>query len=118
LIGSASCGIPTTYYYDDEREMKEAPDGCSRGAYYVKADGDSMLPDIKNGMLILCDPEQEVVSGNIVHFEWDGEHGVKKYLDVNGQTVLQALNSDYPPLFVTDAYELKMVRCVYFMGNL
>lgn len=112
LIGSASCGVPTTYYYDDV-EMISAPDGFGGHSYYVRADGDSMETDIPDGALVLCDPDAEVVSGKIVHYTWDGECGIKKYLDVNGQVVLQPTNQSYPPIIVTDAYELRMARVVF-----
>jgi len=113
LIGEASCGVPSTYYYDGECEMYSAPDGTSERSYYVRADGDSMEPDIMNGALVLCDPDAEVVSGKIVHYTWDGENGIKKYLNINGQVMLQPINTKYPPILITDAYELRMVKVAF-----
>lgn len=117
LIGLASCGVPTTYYYDDV-EMIAAPDGVGKNSYYVKADGDSMTPRINSGDLILCDPDCEVVSGNIVHFEWDGEHGVKRYMEQGNVRMMVSINSDYQPLLITDEYELRMTRCVQVTADL
>lgn len=113
LIGEASCGVPITYYYDDEYEMITAPEWAGERSYYVKADGDSMEPDIMNGSLVLCDPDAEVIEGKFVHYTWDGENGIKKYINLNGQVMLQPINPNHPPILVTDAYELRMVRCVF-----
>lgn len=117
LIGSASCGVPTTYYYDDV-EMLAAPDGVGKNSYYVKADGDSMTPRINSGDLILCDPDCEVSSGNVVHFEWDGEHGVKRYVEQGNVRMMVSTNSDYQPLIITNEYELKMTRCIQVTADL
>lgn len=111
LIGLASCGVPTTYYYDDV-EMIEAPQGSGERSYYVRADGDSMIPRINTGDLILCDPDLEIFSGNIVHFEWDGEHGIKRYVEQNGIRMMVAINQEYAPIIITDEFELRMTRCV------
>lgn len=111
FIGKASCGVPTTYYYEDV-EMLPAPESSGKNAYYVEADGNSMSPRINDGDLIMCDPDVEVNHGDIVHFTWDGENGIKKYLNVGGTVMLQPLNSEYHPIIVTDAYELNMVKCV------
>lgn len=114
IIGEASCGVPTTYYYDyGEYEMESAPEWAGERAYYIKADGDSMEPDIMNGSLVLCDPDAEVIEGKFVHYTWDGENGIKKYINLNGQVILQPINQNHPPILVTDAYELRMVRCVF-----
>lgn len=111
FIGLASCGVPTTYYYDDV-EMIEAPEGIGERAYYVRADGDSMTPRINTGDMILCDPDLEIFSGNIVHFEWDGEHGIKRYVEQNGIRMMVAINQEYAPIIITDEFELRMTRCV------
>jgi len=112
LIGAAPCGVPTTYYYDGDIEMIEAPTGVNEHAYYIRADGDSMSTRINHGDLLLCDPDTIVESGHIVHFEWDGEHGVKKYVEQGGLKMMVPFNNDYPPLIITDEYELRMNRVI------
>lgn len=112
LIGAASCGVPTTYYYDGDIEMKSAPEGVNEHAYYIRADGDSMATRINHGDLLLCDPDAIVENGSIVHFEWDGEHGIKKYVEQGELRMMVAFNSDYPPLIITNEYELRMNRVI------
>lgn len=111
LIGSASCGVPTTYYYEDV-EMIPVSENVGLCSYFIRADGESMATRINHGDLLLCDPDAMIRSGDIVHFEWDGEHGVKKYVEQNGMRMMVAFNQDYPPIIITDEYELRMVRVV------
>jgi repressor LexA len=111
LIGSASCGVPTTYYYEDV-EMIPVSENVGLSSYFIRADGESMATRINNGDLLLCDPDAMIRSGDIVHFEWDGEHGVKKYVEQNGMRMMVAFNQDYPPIIITDEYELRMVRVI------
>lgn len=117
LIGAASCGVPVTYYYDDV-EMVEAPNDSGKNSYYIRADGDSMHPDIKNGSLILCDPDVTIESGDIVHFEWDGEYGIKKFIQQGNARMMVPINTDYSPILITDEYELRMTKCIKMVSDL
>lgn len=98
--------------------MIACPEGVSEHAYYVRADGDSMTPRINHGDLILCDPDMMRESGNIVHFEWDGEHGVKRYVEQGELRMMVSFNPAYPPIIITDEHELRMVRCVRVVAEL
>lgn len=118
LIGEASCGVPQTYYYEGEHEMIAVPQNVGKNAYYIRADGDSMTPRINHGDLILCDPDAEVLSGHVVHFEWNGEHGVKRYVIQGELRMMVAFNQTYPPLIITDEFELRMVRCIKVVAEL
>jgi len=118
IIGSASCGVPQTYYYDGDYEMMPVPDGVSRNAYGIRADGDSMTPRINHGDLVLCDPDAIVESGMVVHFEWDGEHGIKRYVEQGELRMMMSTNQTYPPLIITNEFELRMVRCIKVVAEL
>lgn len=111
LIGSASCGVPTTYYYDDV-EMISAPEGVGEHTYYIRADGDSMTPRINHGDLLLCDMDNPGESGDIVHFEWDGMHGVKRYVIQGEVRMMLSFNDAYPPIIITDEYELRTAKVI------
>jgi repressor LexA len=112
LIGSASCGVPSAYYYEGDYEPIPVPKGVGENAYYVRADGDSMTPRINHGDLVLCDIDQAIESGNLVHFEWDGEHGIKQYVEQGSLRMMVAINSAYPPIMITDEYELRMSKVI------
>jgi repressor LexA len=118
LIGEASCGVPIIYCYDNDYEMVIAPEGSGKNAYYIRADGNSMTPRINHGDLVLCDPDQAVESGNVVHFEWDGEHGIKRYIEQGSLKMMVATNATYSPIIITDEYELRMIKCVKIMADL
>jgi len=119
LIGVASCGVPNIAF-PDAIEYIPVPEEYARdGVYAVKADGDSMLPDIKHGDIILCDKNMNVENGNIVHYTTiDGESGLKKYQDVNGMITLYPLNTDgYAPIII-DKNDLRCARAFKRLSDL
>lgn len=80
LIGIASCGVPSISYNDSIEQIPVSDNIARDGVYAVTADGDSMLPRIKHGDIVICDREMECVNGNIVHYTTaDGESGLKLY---------------------------------------
>jgi len=120
LIGVASCGVPNIAY-PDAIEHIPVPENYARdGAYAVKADGDSMLPKIKHGDIIICDREMEINNGDIVHYTTiDGESGIKKYLvDENTNLVtLMPFNSNYTPL-IREKDDVKCARAIKILADL
>jgi len=109
LIGPASCGIPNMVFNDDIENIPVSSELARDGVYAVIADGDSMLPAIKHGDIIICDKDMRCENGNIVHYTTiDGESGLKKYLvDDNGMVTLMPLNSDFKPIMC----DVKDLRC-------
>ena len=124
LIGSASCGVPTNHFYSDmgEYEMIPVPASLYReGRYYVRAEGDSMLPKIKPGDEVMCDKEAYVENGNIVHYTLnDEESGIKKVvLDENGKPVMFVpLNDKYSPIIVKPDDKVRMAKCIKITTDL
>ena len=123
LIGLASCGIPNGYY-NDEIEYIPVPEELARdGVYAVRAEGDSMMPKIADGAVVICDKERGIDVGNIVHYTTaDGESGIKKYDydEENDLVVLMPLNTECDgckPIFVPPA-ALKMARAVKVLADL
>ena len=124
LIGSASCGVPTNHFYADmgEYEMIPVPASLYReGRYYVRAEGDSMLPKIKPGDEVMCDKEAYIENGNIVHYTLnDEESGIKKVvLDENGKPVMFVpLNDKYSPIIVKPDDKVRMAKCIKITTDL
>ena len=122
IIGSASCGVPTNHFYGEDVEMFPVPSELYReGRYLVRAEGDSMLPKIKDGDLVLCDKDAQVDNGNIIHYTINGENsGIKKAIfDENGKlTMLMPLNTDYPPIVIKDSDEVRYARCLKVIADL
>jgi repressor LexA len=123
IIGEASCGVPTNHYYQDaEYEMYPVPENLYKeGRYYVRATGDSMLPKIKEGDLVLCDRETYIDNGSIVHYTINNEEsGIKKVImDENGKPVmLMPLNDKYPPIAIKEGDEVRMAKCLEVTSKL
>lgn len=119
LIGKASCGVPSDHFYDENYEYVEAPfDIDPEGVYAVEAFGDSMHPKIEDGETVLCDTKRPIHSGDIVHYTFDGESGIKKIIkNPDGSVTLMPLNEDCPdcnPIFIPKerANDLHAVKCV------
>jgi SOS-response transcriptional repressor LexA len=103
LIGKASCGVPSMFYDDFIEYIPVSSDIARDGVYAVEAEGDSMLPKIKHGDIIICDKEMACENGNIVHYTTnDGESGIKKYsCDPKTELVtLFPLNPEYTPIML------------------
>jgi len=123
LIGSASCGVPINHFYSDmgEYEMIPVPAHLYReGRYFVKAEGDSMLPKIREGDEVLCDKEAFIENGNIVHYTLNGESGIKKIImDETGSPImLMPLNEKYSPIPIKKGDELRLAKCIRVMTSL
>ena len=120
IIGKASCGVPINYHFEDV-EMYPVPEMLYReGRYIVVAEGDSMLPKIKDGDLVLCDKGVYVDNGNIVHYTLNGESGIKKIvMDENNKPImLVPLNDKFPPIPVKEGDNLIYARCLKVFSDL
>ena len=124
LIGSASCGVPTNHFYGDmgEYELIPVPAELYReGRYYVRADGESMLPKIRPGDQVMCDKEAYVENGSIVHYTLNDEQsGIKKVvLDENGKPLMFVpLNDKYSPIIVKPDDKVRMAKCTKITTDL
>lgn len=120
LIGKSSCGVPYIYYDDYVELIPVSNDIARDGVYAVEAEGDSMLPKIKNGDIVICDKNMICENGNIVHYTTsDGESGIKKYsCDTTTEMVtLFPLNPDYTPIMV-HSKELVCARAFKIQSDL
>jgi len=116
LVGLASCGTPQEYDLNGYDPIPVSEEIYHEGMYAVRAEGDSMLPRIKNNSIVYCSMDRQVDNGDIVHYSLNGESGIKKYkMNERGDTVtLVPLNSDYDVITVhaDDNADLIMARVV------
>ena len=112
----ASCGVGGVYY-DNASEYVEVPKEYAReGNYAITADGDSMLPKIKDGDYVICSTTEPTENGDIVHYNFDGTSGIKK-LFVNGDTItLIPLNNEYEPIIAEG--ETTIHKCIATFSKL
>ncbi len=91
------------------------PDGC----YAIKVDGDSMLPTIPEGCIIIIRKDVELSDGDIGAFIVNNEAVVKRYKPSEKYTVLLSDNSKYPPVVVNKGDEFhicgKVIRIIIEM---
>ena len=123
LIGSASCGVPNHSFYE-EYEMIPVPESLYQdGRYFVRADGDSMLPKIKNGDEVLCDVNAHINNGDIVHYTINSdESGIKKVvLDETGKVIMFVPlneNKEFKPIFIKPDDVVVMNKCIKVYSDL
>lgn len=71
---------------------------------WMKVEGESMSPDIKNGDYVLVHIQPTAENGDIVVAIWNGEEGtVKKYQRDENGIMLIPLNTQYPAHFIANA---------------
>lgn len=104
IIGTIACGDPITAEENiegyKERSKNDLPGG---ELFYLTAQGDSMQPTIPNGSLVLCRRQADVENGEIaaVLVNGDEETTLKKVRKINGMIMLEPLNDQYEPFFIT-----------------
>lgn len=98
-IGKASCGVPTEYVYEASEYVPYATRG-TKNEYAIDAEGDSMSPTIKDGDEVLCELDADIQNGDIVHFTYNGESGIKRYREDESGVYLIPDNPAYPPKFI------------------
>ena len=112
VLGVAACGewLESYQLEPDQYEPVELPDP---DAFFVIAEGESMIGgNIPSGAYLLVSPSAQVVNGTIVLARrGDEEFTVKSYFrQAGGTTILQPMNSAYPPIVVKPKEPLTVMR--------
>lgn len=114
LIGPASCCKPQEYSLNGYELIPVDSRTYSEGMYAVEAEGNSMSPKITNGNILYCSPSKQVENGNIVHYEYNGESGIKRYKINDSQTIISLIpiNSDHDIITIDEfqASSLSMIK--------
>ena len=120
IIGEASCGVPTHQFFEDVEMYPVSEDMYRNSRYIVRAVGDSMLPKIKNGDLVLCDKEAQIDNNSIIHYTINNEEsGIKKAVYKDGKLfMLMPLNPDYPPIMLGENDEVVTAKCIKVISDL
>lgn len=116
LIGLASCGIPKDYNLSNYENIPIDSRLFRDGMYAVEAEGDSMTPKINSGNIVYCSPNENIENGNIVHYTYHGESGLKKFKVNEDQDIISLIpmNSEYDIVTISefDAKNLRMSKVV------
>lgn len=101
IVGSVRCG-PGGLAYQELLGAEVADVPNPKEYFYLRAEGDSMAPDIKEGDLVLVHQQEEVESGAlavvvILGAESEGVGMLKKFIHTQNAITLQSLNPAYAP---------------------
>lgn len=112
VLGMASAGKWTEAIIDmrapsGEFRLEEAPPGAAKHprSFWARIDGDSMLPKLDPGDLVLVDPGQPAEKGKMAFVYCDGKAWIKVWQPKRGRYELHSLNPKYEPIKIDgDAY--------------
>lgn len=101
IIGSVRCA-PGGLAYQELQGSEMADVGNPSEYFWLRAEGDSMAPDIREGDLVLIHIQPQVESGELAVVIVDGEEGVlKKFIRTGNTVILQSFNPAYQPRVFT-----------------
>lgn len=116
FIGLASLGVPKGLNMGKYKKIPIDDKLFRSDMYAVEAEGDSMSPKINDGNIVYCSPSDDVESGNIVHYQFNGKSGISKINISDKQDIISLipLNSAYDIQIINefDAQKLKMSKIV------
>jgi len=110
FLSQVSCGFPSPAddYLEKKLSLDEHLIRRPTSTFFVKAQGESMMPVIRSGDLLVIDRAQTVKNGDIILAIVDGEFTVKRFLRSGGSIHLLPENHKYPPIEIKeeDRFEL------------
>lgn len=116
LLSTIQAGAFTGVFIDGG-EMLEyvlTTANCSEKSFFMRVKGDSMVPDVQEGQLVLVDPDAELLPGRlVVAVNGDGEAMLKRYaergVDAAGQTIFELIPSNpYYSTLRSDQNDIKI----------
>lgn len=105
ILGTIKCGQPILAEDNITGYREELSDRLPSGnLFYLKSQGDSMLPTIPEGSLVLIREQPTVEYGEVaaVLVNGDTEATLKRVKKQGDIIMLIADNPDYPPYIITD----------------
>lgn len=109
-------------YYEEEGYPVGFGDGHvlhptrDEGAYALRVVGDSMYPAIRNGMLVVCEPNHEVIPGDYVHVQLkNGRKMVKELLFDRPESVtVTSINPDHG----RETFDRSDIEKIHYIGGI
>jgi SOS-response transcriptional repressor LexA len=105
LLNRIPAGFPESYRDKDyppgyADEYVSLPDVKDLNAFALKVEGDSMIPRLKPGEIVIVSPNRQWESGDIVVTKVKEEVSLKKIFRKETTLVLQPINPDYSPIIL------------------
>lgn len=103
--------------YFDKRWLRTVLGVNENNVSFIKAEGDSMLPLINDGDMLMVDTSvKEILNNKVFVVEDDGTYRVKRLRqEINGDVYLISDNKQYPPELVT--HNLNIIGKVVWNGS-
>ena len=97
IVGKVRCGAGGLAY-EELQGAAMADVGNPTEYFYLRAEGDSMEPTIRDGDLVLIHRQDLVENGELAVVIINGEEGtLKRFTQRDGAIILQSYNPNYPP---------------------
>lgn len=112
VIGTIACGSPI---FDEQNVIDTVafpvellPSG---EVFFLKANGDSMEPDIKDGSYVMIRKQEDVENGEIaaVLLNGDEDSTLKRVRKMGSTVLLEAINDEYEPYLVNEENPARII---------
>lgn len=105
VLGRVAAGVPIDAVENIVGEISVSKEIVSSGDYFaLQIRGDSMMPDIHDGDIVIAKRQDDAETGDIVIAIVNGNDGCcKKLQKFDGGAILQSLNPVYDPLVFTSS---------------
>lgn len=100
IVGEASCGLPISNDCQANEFTYVPKDFYEKGMYAIRASGNSMSPDIENSDIVICNPNSQILNGDLVHHELFAENAIKVFIK-DKQNNIQFKPLNHSPNFMT-----------------
>ncbi|MBL7664317.1 MAG: S24 family peptidase [Bacteriovoracaceae bacterium] len=113
-ILSVSCGLfgITDDYTESFLSLDEKFRSNKEATFFVRASGDSMLPEIKPNDILIVDKSVALFNNAIATFYFNRRAICKQYIKTPKGIILRSLNSKYPDIIVKEDDEIDLFGVV------
>lgn len=112
VIGSIACGSPI-FAEQNVIDTVAFPVELLPGGevFFLKANGDSMEPDIKDGSYVMIRKQEDVENGEIaaVLLNGDEDSTLKRVRKMGDAILLEAINDEYEPYLVNEENPARII---------
>ncbi|MDL0090046.1 S24 family peptidase [Campylobacter gastrosuis] len=100
IVGFASCGSPIISDYNADEGIYLSAQTYTPNLYAIRACGDSMMPEISDGDIVVCNPNADILDGDLVHYTLFGESAIKVFIR-SKTNILKLVPLNQSPHFTT-----------------
>ena len=112
VIGSIACGSPIFAEQNVIDTVAFPVELLPSGeVFFLKANGDSMEPDIKDGSYVMIRKQEDVENGEIaaVLLNGDEDSTLKRVRKMGNTILLEAINDEYEPYLVNEENPARII---------